>query len=346
MKHLLTLSALVGLAAPAVAQDEIHWTDGSVSKDVSVQSFTVNEVAYRGGGGNQTRSSAEVRKLILGKASDVYRRGAASKDPGLYLNVARELIKSRKKPDQLMAQVGFATAADLSYSYGDDAIAVQTLAELVQGMADSGYAPKLHQMKLTIYLGRGDAKNARSAATKYKQDAQGKGWPNYYQAEGAFFEVLADKVGGKAPAELEKDLSSLARQVAGEGAISARVQVELANVMRETGKDSEADKIYRAMIKRDDLDDPTRAGVYIGLGYLALAKASPANKEPNLEALRYFLRAYVETKDAWGSQKAEALFQGQEAAKRWGGADSSYMSGKLRYLLGQRYPDSSWAKKR
>ena len=94
------------------------------------------------------------------------------------------------------------------------------------------------------------------------------------------------------------------------------------------------------------MDQPTLAGGYLGLGHIAMkAAADSRDKEGFYKALLYFLRVYVETKEAWGSQRAEALHFGSQCAKQWGGERSNYMASKLNWLLEQNYPGSEWVNK-
>ena len=116
----LTLAALVPASAALAQGDTIHWTDGTRTAKVRVSGFTINEVSYQQGGA-KTRSSDEVAKIELGEQRDVYKRGYASKDPGQFLNVARELISSNKAGDVVMGQIGFVEASKLFYDEYNEA---------------------------------------------------------------------------------------------------------------------------------------------------------------------------------------------------------------------------------
>ncbi|MGK0156802.1 MAG: hypothetical protein ACI9SE_003774, partial [Neolewinella sp.] len=92
--------------------------------------------------------------------------------------------------------------------------------------------------------------------------------------------------------------------------------------------------------KKEGVDDSSRAGAYLGLGYLL---AASDDKEQAKQGLLMFLRVRLETRDAWPSLHAEALYSSIGAARKWGGPEYAYIIGRCRRVLLSDFPNSDWA---
>ena len=188
-------------------------------------------------------------------------------------------------------------------------------------------------------MSEGRAGDAKSAADKYYQAATSNGWPQAYAHEAQYFQIMAQKVGGTLQGDalqgqLRNLISTLSSTSVG---INTRCNVQLADSMREGGDTTGAGKIYEGIAKRDDVDDPSRAGAYLGLGHIAMAAATPAEKDGYYDAMLYFLRVYVETKNAHHGQVGEALENAATCAEQWGGEGSSRIKGLLKFIHSEKY---------
>ena len=331
------------LAPTAAAQDVIHWMDGSVTRDVRIKEFSLVSIEYNHRG-SQERASDQVLRIELGEMKDEFARALDADDPDMLVTQAREFVK--RKP--LLAQAAMVEAARLYLEQGKGGTGFATLQEAVDADPRGGLVAETFRMKLGHYLAKGQFTDARKVAKKYTDEALNNGWPEGLAHEGAFFGILVEDVAGSGDAkDIQTRYRDLLRTVQGAyPRLANQVEVRLAGSLQANGDTEAARKLYDGLLKRDNLDPNTLAGVYLGLGKIAFDEGSPANKEPYREALLWFTRVYVLCRDeAWDSYVAEALHFGSEAAGKWKGPNSGYMKGKLRYLLEREYPDSSWAKR-
>ena len=112
--------------------------------------------------------------------------------------------------------------------------------------------------------------------------------------------------------------------------------------MRKSGSVDEAKRIYEDVAGKESADDSARAGAYLGLGLIDLE--GEGGKDAARAALLKFLRVRLETKDAWPSLQAEALYHASQAARKWQGPEYRYIVGRCRGLLFNEFPNSQWAK--
>ena len=146
------------------------------------------------------------------------------------------------------------------------------------------------------------------------------------------------------PSDLQRNLSNLRVKVTGPfPALGNRTQLWIGTAMRLQGQDANAKKIFEDLSEKESVDVNTRAGAFLGLGHLEFAQGSATNRDSYREALLDFLRVYVETKEADSNLVAEALHFACESADKWGGQDSAFMNRRLKLILTQDYPNSSWA---
>lgn len=329
-----SLIALVAATAATAQSDKITLHNGTVMKDVKVISFDIRNIRYKRGSSTESASSDQVAKVQLGNFEKVYARGL--RDPGIMLTMAREQLASK---NEVMAQLGFVGAAKTYFDFGQAREAVSALNELKKALPEAGTIPDVHRLKFEYYLGTGSAKNALTVAKAYESDAVKGAWPTGFSVEASFFQAISTPVA--APEYQAKLRSIVSRARASNPVVSHRANVELAHSLRKTKKGDEAKRIYDDIVKRDGVDQSSRAGAYLGLGQMLY---DTGDKEKAREALLLFLRVRLETKDSWPSLQAEALFSSMQAARRWGGPESSYIRSRCRRMLLEEFPGSEWAK--
>lgn len=333
---LIGLVAAAAFTTTAVAQDKIHLLNGTVVKDVKVVEFKIRALRYKRSGSTESVESDQVAKIELGKFKDVYARGL--EDAGLMLTLAREQAKAK---NDVMAQLGYVGAARGFFDEGAAPEAVEALNELEKKFADGGAVADVYRLKFEYYLGIG-AKGMSSAVTvakKYETAAIGGAWPNGFTVEASFFQALSEK---SSPQGFQKKLRDVINRARSSNVVVAnRANIELAHSLRKTGGADEAKRIYDNIVKKDGVDDSARAGAYLGLG---LINFESSNKEDAKQGLLYFLRARLETRDAWPSLHAESLYHSIQAARKWGGPESRYIMGRCRRVLFADFPNSEWAK--
>lgn len=340
-----TPATILLLALPLLAQDDrIRLVDGKEVEGARVISFDVRELKYSKGGATEMVPSDRVVQVTLGKFKDIYRRGESSKDGEEYLPVARDQLAAK---NPLMAQVGFIAAAKAHFDNDKAAMAVGALDELEKALPEAGVIPDVYRLKFEYYISRGDknaAQSALSVARKYTTAAAGGAWPAGFGLEAEFFTALAERVSGGDPKAYQGKLRDIMNRALGtQPMVANRANMQLANSLRETGDKEGARKIYQDLVNKDNIDDSSRAGGYLGLGLLKMAEGDAANRDPFHEALLLFLRVRLETKDAWGSLQAEALYNAMLAAEKWGGPDFRYIHGRCRAVLRNEFPNSEWA---
>lgn len=344
----LTVGSLLVLALPVFAQDDrIIQTNGEAIDGAKVTAFEVTEIRYMKNGRNETLPTDRVAKVELAKFEEVYRRGVSGRDAGLFLNTARERVD---KKDPLMAQFGFVAAANLFLSSSDDDSiknGFAVLEEMQQKIPNAGLLPEVYRSKFDYYSGKGDFANALTVARKFQSDATTSAWPQGFQIEGEFLVLMAE--GGRGsmdkPTFQARMRDLLGRTEGSYPSIANRANIQLADSLRLSGDKDGARKIYEGLIDRDGIDDNSRAGALLGMGYLQFAQGDAGNKEPFKEALLNFLRVHLMTKDAYDSLHAEALYNAALAARNWGGEDSLRIFGRCRYVVttDPKYSGSKWA---
>lgn len=341
MTRLSVVGLLLLAAAPVVAQDDvIHLVNGTTVTGVRVTGWDIRNVKYNRGSVGEQTASDQVAKVELKKFADVYRRGL--RDPDLMLTVAREKLGDK---DLLMAQLGFVGAAAQFFDGGKPAEAAGALEELQKAIPEAGVVPEVYRQKFEYYMGLGakGASNASQVAKKYQADANANAWPNGFMIEAEFFVALADR---KAPKEFQSQLKAVVGKASGNYPIIAnRANIELAHSLRETKDSDGAQRIYDEVSKKEGADGSSRAGAYLGLGKILLEKTAAGDKESFKKALLLFLRVRLETKDAWPSQQAEALYHAMLAADKWRGPEYGLVMARCRRLLNDEFSDTEWAEK-
>ena len=237
MNKAILLPVLMALPAGAIAQqDRIYWTDGTVTDKAKVTKYDIRELTFSVRGASQTRPSDQVSKVEIAKFKDIYKRGIAGRDPGLFISSARDRIKAK---DTLLAQFGFVEAANIYMDAGEASLAVSSLEEMKKSVPEAGLLPELYRTKMEIYLGRGKdgASNAKKVASTMVKDATTNAWPNGYTYEGQFFQILAEYSGGELDQKAyQSKLRALLGNVAGRSPNVANLaNVQLAHSLRDAG---------------------------------------------------------------------------------------------------------------
>jgi len=337
------LFAALLLALPLAAQeDTVFLVNGTKLDGVKVTSFDVRELKYTKGG-NQSVPTDQVVKVELGKFKDVFRLGL--KDPDLMLTKAREQI-AEKNP--LLAQLGLLSAASQFFDSDKAAEAVGVLEELQKALPEAGVIPDIYRMKFEYYMGQGQkgAQSATAVAKKYQSEATGGAWPAGLATEAEFFQAMAEQAAGGTPKDFQQKLRAVISKGQGNNPMVAnRANVQLAHSLRENKDPEGARKIYDDLAKKDGVDSSSRAGALLGLGHLALDEGTAANKESFRKALLLFLRVRLETRDAWASLQAEAMYYAIIAADKWRGADFQYIIARCRTVLFSDFGGTEWADK-
>ncbi len=352
--HVLSLATLLApvLSAPVLlAQDEIRWVDATTTERCRVSDFTVLEVKWQTGSGNDRKSSDQVASLRITAVEEKYRRGYAAREqsasdtPDQFLGVARtELAKS-----PFMAQFGFWEAGKILYEAGKTAEAFAVFDELIEKLPDSAYVPRALVLKLEYYLGSGKPKSAEKIAKDYNLLATTKSFPDGYLRESEYYLIMSQAAGGGfKPADMRNQLDALSSKCEGRfPSVAHRCRLQVAHSLRGEGKLEEALAIYNRIIGDKTADRGSLAGAQLGLGHVQLAKASESNKDAYRAALMAFLRVYVDAQDAAPDLVAEALYYGYDASMKWGGTDHRLVAGRLRHVLrtDARFNETEWAKK-
>lgn len=340
----LAASFVAFCACGAIAQDDrVVLTSGSKLEGVKVVSFDVRALRYSRAGNTETVSTDQVLQVDLGKFRDTYARGL--RDADMMVTIAREQVTDK---NLLMAQFGFTGAAAQFFDNDEASKAVAALDELQKSCPEAGVLPEVYRQKFEYYMGLGSKKAADAAtvAKKYKADAVGGAWPNGLATEAEFFLVMAERMGGGNPKEFQTKLQGI---VASAGGVNPMVQnranIQLANSLREAKDNEGAQRIYEDLSKRDGVDTSSRAGAFLGLGQILLEKATPETKDVAKQALLLFLRVRLETKDAWPSLQAEALYHAILAADKWRGTEYQTIMARCRGVLFADFPQSEWTKR-
>jgi hypothetical protein len=342
MKHPLLFACLLSL--PLAAQDDVvHLANGTNLTGLKVTNYDVRELRYTKGGTPGSTPTDQVVKVELAQFKDVFRLGL--RDPDLMVTKAREQL-AEKKP--LLAQLGMLSAATQLFDAGRAGDAVGVLDELQKALPEAGVMPDAYRLKFEYYMGQGQkgAQSANTVAKKYLSDVQGAAWAAGLGVEAEFFVAMAERAAGGQPKDFQLKLRTVASKAGGNNAMIAnRANIQLANSLRETKDLDGARRIYEDIVKKEGIDPSSRAGALLGLGLLTMDAAAGSDKEEYRKALLMFLRVRLETKDAWPSLHAEALYYAMLAAEKWRGNDFQFIMSRCRNLLVAEFGDSDWAQR-
>lgn len=334
------LAAILLLALPVLAQDDkIHLVNGTTIDKAKVLSYEIRELKYSKGGSPNSVTTDQVAKVELANFNEFFRLGL--KDPGLMLTKANEALGEK---ELVLAQLGYVAASAMFFDNNQAQEAVSALDDLQKGIPNAGVLPEIYRQKFEYYMNQdGQSGNAGKIAKKYLADAQGAAWPAGLITEAEFFCAMAERAGGGKPKDLQDKLRGLIARSQDNPMIANRANVQLANSLRETKDVEGAKKIYESLVDKDGVDGPSRGGAYLGLGLITM-DAAGGDAEANRRAMLLFLRVYLETKDAWASTQAEALYNAVQAASRWKGAEFQLIMARCRGALKADFPNSDWTK--
>ena len=224
---------------------------------------------------------------------------------------------------------------------------MSALEELEKAEPDAGVLPEIHRQKFEYYMGQGPraAGSAETVAKNYLAQAQGNAWPPGLGIEAEFFQAIAMRAKGASPQDYQTALTGIiGRANAGNAMVANRANIQLANSLLEVDQLDRARKIYENIAEKDGVDSSSRAGAYLGLGQLTM-KSAGGDQEANKRALLWFLRVYLETRDAWPSLQAEALYNAVQAAGRWRGPEYQYIQARCRGVMKNEFPNSNWTER-
>ena len=256
------------------------------------------------------------------------------------LTIAKEQLAEK---NMVMAQLGFVGASAQFFDFEQPAEAVAALDDLQKGIPEAGVSAEIYRQKFEYYMGLG-AKGASSAAAtakKYESDAIGGAWPDGFAVEATFYQVLAESA---SPSDFQNKLRNvISKARTANPLVSVLANVELAHSLRKNKDADGAQRIYEEVAGRDGVDDSSRAGAFLGLGQIKLEAAAEGSEEAK-QALLLFLRVRLETRAAWPSLQAEALFHASSAAAKWRGPEYRYIMGRCRGMLLNEFKGSDWAR--
>ncbi|MFO1077376.1 MAG: hypothetical protein U1E73_06575 [Planctomycetota bacterium] len=332
------LAAFLLLALPVLAQDDrVFLNNGTVLDKIKVTSFDIRELKYTQGGTSKSVSTDQVGKVDLAAFNDTFRLGL--KDPGLMVTKANEVLADK---EALLGQLALVAASAMFFDNGQAQEAVSALDDLQKSVPNAGVLPEVYRQKFEYYMGQtGHAADAGKVAKKYLAEAQGSAWPQGLITEAEFFVAMADRGAGGNAKDFQGALRGIIARAGDNQLIANRASVQLANSLRETKDVEGAKKLYQSLVDKDGVDSSSRAGAYLGLGQIVM-EAAGNDADANRRAMLLFLRVYLETKDAWPSLQAEALYNATQAAGRWKGADWQYIQARCRGALKADFPKSDW----
>ena len=334
-------ACLIALACATTApaqSDKVYLLDGTVVKGVKVTEFSIRSLRYRRAGATESVESDQVAKIELGKFNKTYARGL--RDAGLMLTLAREELADGPS---VMAQLGFIAAGSGFLDEGSPAEAMSALNELQKAMPEAGSIADVYRLKFEYYINAGpkSASSALTVAKKYESDAIGGAWPNGFSVEAMFFQAMASNL---SPEDFQTKLRSIISSSRSTNIVVAnRANIQLANSLLQTNAIDEAKRIYENIAKSTNVDDTSLAGAYLGLGRILFSQGE--DKEKAKEALLMFLRVRLETRDAWPSLHAEALYNCILAARQWKGPEYARVMARCRRVLYAEFPNSEWAQR-
>jgi len=326
---------------PVAGQDDrILLANGSTVEGARVTGYGIHELRYAKGSANESVSTDQVAKVELGKFRDVYARGLKNAD--LMLTVAREQMGVK---NEVMAQLGFVGASARFFDTDRAQEAIACLDELQNLLPEAGVVPEVYRQKFEHFMGLGSkgAPNAIAVAKKYQSAAVGGAWPSGFMVEAEFFLALAERAAGGNPAAYQTRLRGvIGKAGAANPTIMNRANVELAHSLRESKDKDGARLIYDEVLKRDSVDDSSRAGAFVGMGMLLLDEATAENRDAAKKALLMFLRVRLETREAWPSLQAEALYHAILAADKWRGNEYQTIMARCRGVLRAEFAGTEW----
>lgn len=352
----LTATLLLAVAAPQEA--ELELTNGKILKVRSIKSESYQEVVYSTGSGGEGRKDSsevlEVRHDLSSRLLGDYASAIQAMDEGKFAQAAA-MFDDVLADDRLMERTRYAWVrqhalfrkARCQFAMADPNGVSATVDTLISAVPDTFfYAPAL-MLKAQILAIAGQDSQARSVFSELGDAVGSKGLPERWGREAELGLALLDR-GGDAKAR-ERKLAGLAEKNASKfPTVANRANVEIGNVMVETGEYDKAQLFFERIVKGGQADATTMAAAYSGLGdcfYLRVQGMEDAPIEQRREQLQsaalHHLRVITMYKDAVDLVPRSHYFAAQ-SLRQMNLAETATQSNQLASRLKRLYPKSPW----
>ncbi|MEZ5990161.1 MAG: hypothetical protein R3F30_13790 [Planctomycetota bacterium] len=355
------LPALLLLAAPLLAQDQMTTIDGKVLT-VKVSAMDAIEVRYKpeGSAAEKILSREKIGKLELRQSritsSTDYRRALRAEaeenwgEAEEYYRKAAEKAEKSKDIQDFAPQYLYWKAYEIARAQNAREDAADLLAALEKTKAKHFYVPilLLRQARndMAVANERAELEKAKAGIASYQQQVKDLGLGERYGYYGELFMTLIR-------ARL-KEIDVDAAQAAFakilqhcEGVypdLVNRLNVEVAYSSLNAGRFDDARKLFSGIVQSDSADEETLARAYLGRGHTWL-KAMKATPEEAQKALADYMRVAILYPDTDDEIVGEALYHADNAYRIWNGPNARVNRGRILGRLKGRYAETSWAKK-
>ncbi len=355
---LAAITATLLLAAAAPQDAELELTNGKILKVRSIKSESYQEVVYTTSSGGESRKDAsevlEVRHDLSAKMLDEYAAAVEAMDGGEFAK-ASAILDTVLGDDRLLDRTRYAWVkqhalfrkARCQFAMADATGVSATVDALLGEVPDTFfYAPAL-MLKAQILAISGKDNDAKAVFNQLNGDVSSKGLPERWAREAELGLALLDK-SGDAKAR-ERKLAGLAEKNANKfPTVASRANVEVGNVMVETGDYEKAQLFFERIVQGGQADATTMALAYSGLGdcfyYRALAMEDAPKEERKAQferAALHHLRVITMYKDAIQLVPRSHYFAAQ-ALRQMNSTETATQGNQLAARLRRLYPQSAW----
>ena len=352
----LTATFLLAAAVPQGA--ELELTNGKILTVRAVKSESYQEVVYTTSSGGESRKDAsevlEVRHDLSAKMLDDYAAATEAMDTGEF-GKAASILDSVLVDDRLMERTRYAWVkqhalfrkARCQFAMADAAGVSSTVDALLTEVPETFFYAQALMLKAQILAISGNDNDAKGVFNQLNSDVSSKGLPERWSREAELGLALLDK-SGDAKAR-ERKLAGLAEKNADKfPTVASRANVEIGNVMVETGDYDKAQLFFERIVKGGQAEGATMASAYSGLGdcfYFRAVAMEDASKEDRREqferAALHHLRVITMYKDAIQLVPRSHYFAAQ-ALRQMNTADTAKQGNQLASRLRRLYPQSAW----
>lgn len=331
---LLAATAALVAADSALAQDKntdrIYLTDGTVLKDVGVTTDGLQQVEYRSGRSKSTVESERILRIEFGlkpKAVD-QADGYAKEEEFLdaiaemqnYLNAIDG--KGDKRFPWAAAYARY-RLVELHGVIGDVDALSRAAEELVAKDPESRYAPIAFIAKAQALLDSGNVAGAKAAAEGLGRFVEAKALAGRWPVEQRLWAAMTSGNTGK---KLEDALAAISADAVEYPSVRNRAEVAIAESLVGGKKLSEAEKIFREIVKDSKADARTLAAAWTGLGDCLYTRADSAVDDDKATLLRDALKAYLRPVVVYPDESlyvAKAAFYAGRCYQELGGGDEA-----------------------
>ncbi|MCH2101734.1 MAG: hypothetical protein MK209_07410 [Planctomycetes bacterium] len=351
-----TATLLLAVAAPQ--EVELELTNGKILKVRAVKSESYQEVIYTTSSGGESRKDAsevlEVRHDLSAKMLDDYAASIEAMDTGEF-GKAAAILDTVLADDRLMERARYAWVkqhalfrkARCQFAMADAAGVSGTVDALIAQVPATFFYAQALMLKAQILAISGKDSDAKAVFNQLSSDVSAKDLPERWAREAELGLALLDK-GGDAKVR-ERKLAGLAEKNSGKfPTVASRANVEIGNVMVETGDYDKAQLFFERIVKGGQADSTTMASAYSGLGdcfYFRAVAMENASKEDRREqferAALHHLRVITMHKDAIHLVPRSHYFAAQ-ALRQMNTSDTASQGNQLASRLRRLYPQSSW----